>query len=176
MKFNTLWRIELNIHHTIEQQLDKIQIAFRAPSNGWLPVELRIGDDRFEFAASSVLNDPVTEIANAGVQLLTGSSSLTTSWWLEPSWHTLSLNTEPNDSEVKITFSYMADENRSNPESEHTVTADIYEFCQTLCQSLRSLRKSVVPQEFASRSGWGKPFPDDKLNLLRRLVKESSPK
>ena len=140
------------------------------PTHGWLPVELQLDDRCFEFAASDVLNDPVSEIANAGVQLLSGSTCLSTNWWLEPSWHTLRLNTQSDKSNVTITFGYLADENQLNPESEHAIILNVREFCRAVLRSLRSLRQSIDLDEYASDSGWGKPFPDDKLELLHNLI------
>jgi len=155
-----------------QENVNKFNIKFGAPKHGWLPVELQLNSERFEFEASDVLNDPVNEIANAGVQLLSGSSCVTTNWWLEPSWHTLKLNTQTNNSSMTITFGYLADENHCNPESEHRITLDVRDFCRVVLRSLYSLRESVDVDEYASDSGWGKPFPDDKLESLHNLLAE----
>lgn len=123
--------------------MSDFEITFDVPSHGWLPVQLRIDGKQFEFAASDVLNDPVSEIANACVQLLCGSTNLTTNWWLEPAWHTLKFEKQTHNSGLRVTFGYLADENACNPESEHQTTMNTMEFCRMVAGALDSLIQST---------------------------------
>ena len=158
----------------LRRPLNEFEITFDPPSHGWLPVKLRVGTERFDFAASDVLNDPVTELSNACVQLLSGSSQLTANWWLEPAWHTLKFDKTPNNSELEITFGYLADENARNPESEYRTTVNTVEFCRSVASALESLLESTGHEEYSSESGWAKPFPSDKMAILRSLITDAN--
>ena len=154
------------------KRLNKFHITFGVPEHGWLPVKLQLDGELFDFDASDVLNDPVTEIANAAVQLLRGFSRLTTNWWLEPHWNTLLMCASNTQSDLTITLGCLADENQCDPVSEHSVTLDLRGFCCIIHESLQALRGSTTLAEYAADSGWGRPFPQDKLDLMQRLLAE----
>ena len=153
--------------------MDNFAITFEPPAHGWLPVQLRIGTKRFDFAASDVLNDPIAELSNACVQLLSGSSCLTTNWWLEPDWHTLKFDTTANSSELHVTLGYLADENALNPESEHRVTVRTVCFCRSVASALETLLEQTGHEEYISDSGWRRPFPRDKVRTLNSLLTDT---
>jgi len=47
----------------------RFRVVLGAPSAGWLPVELAVGEASFELEASGVLNDPLWELADVAVAL-----------------------------------------------------------------------------------------------------------
>ena len=108
------------------------------------------------------------------LQLLSGSSHLTTNWWLEPAWHTLKFAKTPNSSELQITFGYLADENARNPASEYTAIMDNIEFCRSVASALDSLYQSTGHDKYMADSGWGKPFPNDKMTIVRKLLTDAN--
>lgn len=52
------------------------RVVLGAPSEGWLPVELAVGEASFELEASDALNDPLCELADVAVALADQSAAV----------------------------------------------------------------------------------------------------
>jgi hypothetical protein len=89
--------------------VDGFDITFDTPSHGWLPVEIRISEATYEFAASYVLSDPVSELALACLHLLSGTIATTVRFWLEPRWSILYLKRASTSTTI-ATFSHSTNE------------------------------------------------------------------
>ena len=65
-------------------------LAIRHFRHGWADISLTFGPENLEFSASAVANDPLEELAELGVALLTGGSlPRQATFWLEPEGYDL---------------------------------------------------------------------------------------
>jgi len=86
-------------------QPSRFLISFGTASHGWLPISVTVSRDTFEFAASSVLNDPVEELASLTVTLV-GDAAVDAAvrFWEEPETTELRFVAARHASSVTITM------------------------------------------------------------------------
>lgn len=147
-------------------------ISFGTPRHGWLPTEIRIADEVISFAASNVLNDPVTELALGTRSLLNGPTTAVSRWWLEPAWHTLILEREPDSDQVCIQLYCDHLEERPGPSvQQFTTIAPVRVVCRGIAKSLREMIGQAERATGAGRRAWNSPFPEDTMTELYEALR-----
>jgi hypothetical protein len=142
---------------TAMSEEDRFDLSFGSIDAGWLPLCLVLNSERFDVNASSVLNDPLFELADAA-EALAGEDAVNVcaQLWLEPESVSITFAC-PSDSRVVRVFvraSAFLDEASSVPFIE--VLLDRRVVATTLVHALRSLQRQF-PSD-APLPGWG-PFP-----------------
>jgi hypothetical protein len=141
----------------------ELDISIDPPKFGWLRITIELAGTCHIFDASDVLNDPVTELANACLVLLDGPNSTTVGFWLEPLWHMLELQAYDNGL-TTVTFSCFADENQLNPKSKATTSVDTKSLCRHILTRLRRMHEATGAGQYPRYECWGKEFPDAEVS------------
>ena len=145
-------------------------IKFDVPSHGWLPVVLGISRETYEFAASYVLSDPVSELALACLHLLRRPTGATVRFWLEPRYSILDLECASTSTTV-ATFKHSTTEDGKRPESVISATVDTSEFCRLVARRLRTMYELTGADRYSTHDCAGKAFPDETISSIYDLLR-----
>ncbi len=139
----------------------RFQIDFGVAKVGWLPITLYFDDATLEYFASGVLNDPVTELADAALAI-SGNDGVeqTVRIWEEPATTEIRFVSEPGSAHVTVAV-YDRDLGRNL----HEKILERAHVRESILISLTGLEEKV------SRSGtlleWG-DFPTKQMRELLR--------
>jgi hypothetical protein len=153
------------------RDVERFDLFFGRIENGWLPVCVVIDNERFEVRASSVLNDPVFELAEAA-EALAGSDAVRSEvqLWLEPETLNILFASALESTVVRLTIrasGYIRDEH-AVPINEYVLDRDAV--AVSLVNALNSLRGQFHGD--TPLHGWGR-FPMSILRgALQRLAKK----
>lgn len=145
-------------------------LQFGEPKHGWLPVRIELGDERYEFTASNVLNDPVYDLAVRGLHILRYSEAAVVSWWLEPEWNTLVF--EPTFDGESLLVSFYEHHTEGCTESARRslqAAAATHRACRDVGRALRKLLHEFGRGCCESSAGWNRPFPEE---IIREIYTE----
>lgn len=148
--------------------MDGFDITIGTPRHGWLPVELSIAGATYEFAASYVLHDPMSELATACLHLLNGTDIETVRFWLEPEWYVLDL-IPCSTSTMLAKFSLLANEDDKMPESAKSVVIDIVAFCHLVAKVLRNIGDELGPDRYLECAG--RVFPNTTISFIYDILR-----
>lgn len=149
--------------------MDDFDIMFGMPRHGWLPVNLSISNKNYEFSASYILGDPVSDLTDAVFGLLKGDSSATVRFWLEPEWNILAL-VRSNHSTATVTFTSLADDDGQSPNTPISTTIDTIEFCRLVAWRLRDMYHRVGGDRYESAKCAGRTFPYSTISSIHDLL------
>lgn len=153
-------------------KISSFSITFGQPTHGWLPTEIRIGNEVVSFAASNVLNDPVRELATGARSLLEGATTTVSRWWLEPLWHTLILERETDSESLCIQLYCDHPNERLDPSiQQFTTAAPLRTVCRGIAKSLRQMIREVEQSTYEGRHAWNSPFPEDTITEIYEALK-----
>ena len=153
---------------------DDFDIAFHQPTWWWMPMDIWIDDQRFNFKASGVMNDPMQELISAACNMINGREPASVvNLWREPEWHSLVF--EPSANSKKVCVSLLLNQNAeiSKPESKISVYTSTSAVCRKIAGAFRSLLDDVGLPSYETRSGWGKPFPISEIETLNQLLESA---
>jgi hypothetical protein len=169
-----------------------MRLEIGCPKAGWLPVSLSIADQWFEFQASNVANDPLTELVMAAVWCLDDDSQLPSlalhlnrpytepdlrgvHFWSERAWH--SLLTVKADVPNKVGLRFY-ENHHGGPSLDQidfrTSTTAVFEslsaaeFAGNVYSSV-SETLQFHAEKFGSK--WRTPFPHGLLRDLSTMVR-----
>lgn len=141
-------------------------ISIRNPRHGWIDVELRLGEQRFELPVSDVANDPVRELAELALFIARaelGSARVT--FWIEPAGYELCamrgavLN-------LVLSYSEYAFRTLDDPSPVLEQQVDPSECAAAILNCLRAAQPVFAAAVVADRTAWGHPFPEALLLQL----------
>ena len=172
-----------------------MQLAIGLPKSGWLPISISIEGQCFNFKASNVVNDPLSEFLAAAVWCLDADHQMPpvaqgcnspcfshktrgVHFWMEPEWHTLLIHKQDVLNAIRLTF-YVHHEGGLDVDDDdfRTSTKTYFEsltpivFAHTVWLAISDAFNSDGIQRF--KSDWGRPFSHDLLSDLAALVGES---
>jgi hypothetical protein len=150
------------------QSHQKLEVSFDAPSDGWVGVDLRIGDQHL-FANVSHIYPGLRDLCAGLCDVVNGVASRPIVLYLEPSELELRFSPESSD-RWRFTATIFPDRLRSALPPMITAALPSAGTVITFWRALRRLQTSVNPEDFATR--FREPFPllemDSLTELLRR--------
>ena len=153
-------------------------INIENPRRGWIDVALSLGEERFEFAASDVANDPVRQLAELALSIVRGEpSKVRAVFWLEPSGYELCAGRDP-DLKLTVSYSEHAFANLFDPAVVLRETVDAFATAAEILRSLRTAKSLFGAAAAVDPRPWAHPFPDTLVTQLEAAlnVSEASPK
>jgi len=153
-------------------------INIENPRRGWIDVALSLGEERFEFAASDVANDPVRQLAELALSIVRGEpSKVRAVFWLEPSGYELCASRDP-DLKLTVSYSEHAFANLFDPAVLLRETVDAFATAVEILRSLRTAKSLFAVAAAVDPRPWAHPFPDTLVTQLEAAldVSEASPK
>lgn len=143
------------------------------PRRGWIDVALSLGDERLEFAASDVANDPVRQLAELALSIVRGEQSKARAvFWLEPSGYELCASRDP---ELKLTLSHSGDAFSSlfDPVVVLRQPVDARTTAVEILRSLRTAKGLFAAAAAVDPRPWAHPFPDALVTQLEAALDAS---
>ena len=139
-----------------------LHLTFGEPKHGWLPVQIDLGNERCEFAASNVLNDPVHELALAALHVLRYSELAVVSWWLESEWSSLVLEPRLAGESVLVSFrEHHTDGRTESARRTLQAVAPTRSVCREIGRALRELLSRIGRDFYESSGAWNRSFPEE---------------
>ncbi len=143
-------------------------IQIRDPNAGWLHARIVLGKQEFDLMFSEVANDPLRELAELGLFLVSNERfACGATFWLEPEGYELRAS---RDEELLLAMHY-SDSAFANlfPPAKTLVSLAIDGPC-VASEIVRALR--VVEEQLAAseRPGWCHPFPIRLIEQLERKL------
>ena len=144
-------------------------VAFGVPQHGWLPVFLRLGDDRHEFEAPDVGEDCLEVTLKALLDVAAGSST-SMRWYLEPDF--MEYRFEERHGATTLVVTHWS----GGPDMEPIAGAD------TLIGTWRGSTRDLLAQFRSALAAlepvlpvephWPYPFPSDLQRALEARMDE----
>jgi hypothetical protein len=150
--------------------MDEFDISFGMPVHGWIQVDISIPGRTYEFAASYVLCDPVSDLATACLDLINGAEAAMVRLWLEPRWSILDL-TRCSTAKTLVRFRYSANDDGENPESLISTIIDTLGFCRLVAKRIRKMYDATGTTCYSSVECAGRMFPDATVSNIHDLVR-----
>lgn len=149
-------------------------IKFDSPTHGWLPVEIFIGQESYELAASNILNDPVDELLDGMLRVLNFSDKAVIHWWLEAvSWTSLELNPNLKSNSLEIIlYCEHYQEDLSSARKIFKTVAPKIKVCRCIASSLRNLIYHVGQSDYEHPQAWNRKFPAHKIDKVYSVIRE----
>lgn len=151
-------------------------LDIRDPRNGWVEVRLSFLGQDFELAASDVANDPISELAQVAIFLLSEESApRRATFWLEPEGYDLSAWRADGKTWLALRHSEDAFTTLFEP-VETLLEAPVGSIvvARELLRSLKDARADLVAAHEHIREksfrGWRYPFPDDLVNQISEAL------
>lgn len=145
-------------------------IRINEARHGWLYMELWLGEQKLEWMASDVLNDPVRELAELALFIASGDAGArSVNFWLEPQGYELCA-TYNLELKLKLLFSDEAYPSLWRPK---LVTVEIIDRGTAAREILRCLRAAQpLFRTTPSPNGrvWNQPFPDAAMARLEAML------
>ena len=133
----------------------------------WIDINLNVGDELRQFMASSVLNDPLRELADLGVFIATREpGTLGVRFWLEPGGLELRAVWQPE----LVLVLYEADEAYPALDRPRVVVEEVVEPNAAARELLRSLLRA---EHVLSPQTWGHEFPAERASVLADAIAAS---
>jgi hypothetical protein len=149
------------------QSAQKLEVSFDLPSDGWVGLDLRVGDQHL-FESVSHIYPGLRDLCAGLCDVLNDAPSRPIVLYLEPA--ELELLISPESSDLwRLTASIFPDRRRSSPTSP-TISAALPAATIVLAfwRALRRLQTSLSPEEFAAR--FREPFPSLEMASLTELL------
>jgi hypothetical protein len=147
-----------------------LQVAFGAPSHGWLEFEVR--SDAAAFSERfSYIYPTLPDLCNAMCDLLCGRSPGRVVFLLEPSEVELRL-TPLDDGRCSLRLWTFADRRRTSPDDAPVfeLAGETTEIVLTFWRALRRLQTSLSESDFEER--WLTPYPKFEMTALTEHLTE----
>jgi hypothetical protein len=143
------------------------------PRRGWIDVEIRLGEQRFEFAASDVANDPVRQLAELALSLVRCEPpNARAVFWLEPSGYELSAIRDP-ELELMLSYSEDAFANLFDPSVVLQQPVDASATAGEILRCLGTAKSLVAAAGAVDERPWAHPFPDALVGQLEAALEAS---
>ncbi len=139
---------------------DKLTIKFSAKENGWLPIDVSVGDIKIEIDASDVPREPISELIEAIEKCFLNNTESKAWLYLEPNYYKWSFI--PSGDVVKIKIYFVKEAYNENKEFLELEYSDTHR--ELLLTLWRSIKKYTSSQE-----GYGKAlyFIENRLNEIK---------
>jgi hypothetical protein len=131
----------------------RFQLELANPRHGWLDVVVVLGERRNELVASSVLNDPVRELAELALFVMRGEhGDIAVRFWREPEWY-----------ELRATRGALTWRDYALAVPSPRVVAS------EILRALRELEPQISVDGDSER--WAHPFPAAQVDALAALLR-----
>lgn len=131
----------------------------------WVDVSVSIGDERRQFMASSVLNDPLRELADLGVFIAAREpGTLGVRFWLEPAGIELRAFWKP---ELVLAL-YEADE--AYPDLDRSRRIVVEQAVDSYAAAREILRCLLDTEHVVSPRTWHHEFPAERASVLADAI------
>jgi hypothetical protein len=158
------------------------------PHYGWLPLSITIFERQYQFGASNVVNDPLSEFLAVALWLVAPHEPLPdigpnlnppftdddvrgVHFWLEPVWHTLLVQRLQNRTHVRLLFHedhegglFVGPDDFRYSELTLFDRISVSRFVHMISTSLASIRNNMSTQLYDRH--WRHPFSDAHLRIL----------
>lgn len=149
------------------QLAQKLEVTFSPPSNGWVGLDLRVGDQRLSENLSHIFPG-LRDLCSGLCDVMNGAASRPAVFYLEPAQLELRISPEASD-RWRFTASVFPDRRRHAPAAAAIVAVfPAAIIVLTFWRALRRLETSLSPEEFASR--FRDPFPSLEMASLTKLL------
>lgn len=144
-------------------------IDFTQPRHGWIEVAVAFPAQRYTFAASHVLNDPIRELADLALLLASGEpGQCIATFWLEPAGYELSAVLYDKPCLVWTHWTQTFPRTQQPTVLDELAIDSRRAIASELMRSLTALR-SLVPAE-GDPAMWKHAFPAPQLERLAGLL------
>lgn len=143
----------------------RLDVAF--PEHGWVTIRLTAGDVDLTFHASSVPDDPLAMLAEAGNRLAAGDTEVVVTW-----------NAEPVEFELRFAVAggrclLEVREASQSGRAIAAVEAAPEAFARAIWESLRRLQGRAGAKSF--EAAWRRPFPEASVARLGKRLRRRPP-
>lgn len=130
------------------------------PRYGWLPVDFRHGNFNLEFEVSDGLQDPLTELYNAVMDISPGKTIQVT-WWLEPGAYLFDLS--ELEKKYCLNIFELDDLHRENEEKKlvYTISGDATDILEPIRAELKRFYTLGLHE-----NGWNSQLADHRIKDL----------
>lgn len=145
-------------------------ISIRNPRQGWIDVDLRLDEQRFELPVSDIANDPVRELAELALLVARGEpGSARVTFWIEPAGYELCAK---RDAVLNLVLSYSEHAFRTlfDPSPVLEQQVDPSECADAILNCLRAAQPMFAAAVAADRTAWCHPFPESLLLQLEAAL------
>jgi hypothetical protein len=148
-----------------------LSIDVRNPRSGWIDVDLRLDERRFEMAVSDVANDPIRELAELALFIAKREPhGARATFWLEPAGYELSASRDPEPT-LYLSYAERAFATLFPPTTlvlECPIDPDVS--ASEILRCLRVARPMFVAARATDPRAWRHPFPEAHVTSLADLV------
>lgn len=139
------------------------------PRAGWIDVDFRLDDQELRFSASSVLNDPVRELAELGLFIAHGHPwRARVLFWLEPEGYEVCASREP-ELVLRVSYSEAPCTRRRDPTVVLERTIDPMATAMEILRCLRAAQPMFAAANAADARSWH-TFPYEQVLELEQAL------
>jgi len=122
---------------------DKLTLKFHVQENGWLPIDISVGDTKVEIDASDVPREPISELIEAIEKCFLNNTESEAWLHLEPHYYKWSFIPSGEEVKIKIYFVKVGyNENKETLKLEYTGS-----YRELLLTLWRSIKEYISRQE-----------------------------
>jgi hypothetical protein len=149
-----------------------IRLRFGSPKNGWLPVELTVGEKSRVFDASDVPANSLEILADVVSRWYDGVAEGSVTWFLEPDEEEWILARRGESAQLTVKYRSVS-QTRTLEHHVLDVLGPPADICIPIWRALRALESDPAWAVSSLDRVWSSPFPTSSLAVLTRRIKEA---